>query len=46
MMAKTEGRTNIQVKVGNKVIQKVIKSVHNTNTAEVDREITKDYGRA
>lgn len=45
-MPKTEGRTNIQVKVGNKVVQKTIKSVHNTNAGEVDREITKDYGRA
>lgn len=43
---KTEGKTHIQVRVGNKVIQKVIKTVHNTNAAEVDREVTKNYGRA
>lgn len=42
-MAKTEGKTHIQVKVGNKVIQKVIKSVHNTNPEETDRELTKAY---
>lgn len=42
-MAKTEGRTHIQVKVGNKVIQKVIKSVHNTSPEETDRELTKAY---
>jgi len=42
-MAKTEGRTHIQIRVGNKVITKVIKSIHNDSVEETDREITKAY---
>lgn len=37
---KTEGKTNIQVRVDNKVTTKVIKSTHNDNPEETDREIT------
>jgi len=42
-MAKIEGKTHIQVRVGDKVIQKIIKSVHNDNPKETDREITEQY---
>lgn len=40
---KTEGRTHLQVRVGDKVEQKVIKSVHNDKPEETDKEITKQY---
>jgi len=42
-MAKTEGKTHIQVRVGDKVIQKIIKSIHNDDSKETDREITELY---
>lgn len=42
-MAKTEGKTHIQIRVGNKVIQKIIKSVHSDSPEETDRELTKQY---
>ncbi|MBA7644888.1 hypothetical protein ES703_52635 [subsurface metagenome] len=40
---KTEGKTHIQVRVGNKVVSQIIKSVHNNNIEETDREITEQY---
>lgn len=40
---KTEGKTYIQVRVGNKVVSQVIKSVHNDNVEETDWELTKQY---
>lgn len=42
---KTEGKTHIQVRVGNKVTTKVIKSIHNDDQKETDREITAQYER-
>jgi len=42
-MAKTEGKTYIQVRVGDKVETKVIKTTHNDDIAETDREIASQY---
>lgn len=38
-MAKTEGKTNVEVRVGDKVTLKTITSIHNDNPDETDREI-------
>lgn len=42
-MAKTEGKTHIQVMIGDKVESKVITSIHNDNPKETDREIAEQY---
>lgn len=42
-MAKTESKTRIQVRVGDKVTTKVITSIHNDDLKETDREITEQY---
>ena len=42
-MAKTEGKTHIQVRVGDKVVRQIIKSVHNDDPRETDEELTEQY---
>lgn len=39
---KTEGKTNVEVRVGNKITLKTITSIHNDNPEETDREITEN----
>lgn len=40
-MAKTESKTTVEVRIGNKVTLTTITSIHNDNPDETDREITK-----
>lgn len=42
-MAKTEGKTRIQVTVGNKVVTKSITSIHNDRPEETDKEISERF---
>ena len=43
-MAKTEGEAYVQIVVGDKVVTKIVKSVHNDDSKETDRELTEQYG--